>query len=227
MMNTPRTTPKDAEDAEDAEHAEDHRPALYLWLSRVLKSEQTPETLAAYQSGEGREMLLHLAAVPELSEGIAGMTAVADGWTDPDRTARALAVAYARLFLGAGSRSQRVPVYESVYTSENGLICQEATNAIAALLQDHGLSADGWSEPADHIAVELEFLAWLAEKAGTDADPHAEQSQHALLSRHLLQWGPQFCDLCIERDTSGFYAAAALVLKGALGREQRRMIRPN
>ncbi|SDL82718.1 TorD/DmsD family molecular chaperone [Aliiruegeria lutimaris] len=204
----------------------DFRPTLYLWLSSLLKREPSPETLAGYRSAEGREMLAQLATVPELSESMAGMIALSESWSDPDGTSLDLAVAFARLFLGADRHAQ-VPVYESVYTSENGRICQEATSEIAALLQDHGLNADGWSEPADHIAVELEFLALLADRANTTGDPHAEQGQHALLTRHLFLWGPKFCDLCIERDTSGFYAAAARVLKSALGREQRRLIRPN
>ncbi|RYH07086.1 molecular chaperone [Tropicimonas sp. IMCC6043] len=216
-MDTLRTLP---------EAAEDIRPSLYLWLSRVMKSEQTPDTLAGYQSEEGREVMLELAAVPELSEGITEMIAVADGWTDLDRTARDLAVVYARLFLGAGDRSQQVPVYESAFTSEKGLICQQATVEIERLLRDHGLNTDGWREPADHIAVELEFLAWLAGKAGETKDPGAEAGQRELLSRHLLLWGPDFCALCIKRDTSGFYAAAARVLHDALGSEKRRLIRP-
>ncbi|MFV0359771.1 TorD/DmsD family molecular chaperone [Tropicimonas sp.] len=188
------------------------RAEIYLWLSGVFAREQTSATLAAYLSGEGREVLARIAAVPALGDDAGRIVALTAGWKGNDRQVRDLAAAFARLFLVYGP--QQVPVYESVYTSERGRICQQATTEIGELLGRYGLSADGWPEPADHIAVELELLAYLTFRA--DNDGEAEAGRRELLARHLLLWGPEFCARCIASDTSGFYAAAARILDALL-----------
>ncbi len=197
----------------------DFRVDLYLWLSRVFATEQTAETLAGYCTPEGRAVLIRLAAMPVFAEGAERLLAMSATWTDLSDTSLDLAAAFARLFLGAGGRTGSVPPYESVFTSEQATLYQETTADMERLLKAHGLSASAWNEPADHIAVELEFLAHLTALA-VNGNADAEARRRAVLSDHLLVWAWEFSEMCIERDRSGFYAAAAQILKGLLASEE-------
>lgn len=187
---------------------------LYLWLARVFAREPSPDALAAYRDGEGRRFLLDLAGAAALEDEMAAFLGRADGDDAPEELAFTLAGAYARLFLGAGGPSA-VPPYESVYTSPEGRLFQRAATEMEALLGEHGLSVGGAPEPADHIAVELEFLARLTTEAAA-GDAAAAARRRRLLDEHLLVWAPRFCALCIERDRSGHYAGAARLLDGLL-----------
>jgi TorA maturation chaperone TorD len=74
-----------------------------------------------------------------------------------------LAAEYASLFLGAGSRP--VFPYESVYTSEERLVMQKARDEVLSVYKQEGLDrSKEYNEPEDHIAIELEFMAYLCQK---------------------------------------------------------------
>lgn len=187
------------------------RADLYRWLAGVFAGEPTAAALAMYRSPEGRRVLLDLAEPPALRDGAAHLLTLVNDDTDLEALAFELAGTYARLFLGTGGPAAVSP-YESVHTSPQHRLFQQATTAMERLLAEHGLIVAGAPEPADHIAVELEFLATLA------AAP-APALERRLLDEHLLRWAPGFCAACIERDPAGYYAAAARVLRGLLAME--------
>ncbi len=125
-----------------------------------------------------------------------------------------LASAYSYLFLGAGG-PRSAPPYESVYTS--GSFFQNATRQNQDILERHelGIRPDV-HEPADHIAVQLEMIAHLANDqeilaaAGKCVDEEkAEQKE--FIETHLLNWVPAFCQDCTDRDSGGFYAGVAQI----------------
>ena len=64
---------------------------------------------------------------------------------------------------------------------------------------------DGFVEPADHIAVQLNVMARLIEMGD-----RARQSD--FLAYHLEAWVSRFAEACRAHDTTGFYAAAATIL---------------
>lgn len=194
------------------------RPELYRWLAGVFAREPSPQTLASYRSGDGRAFLRHLAELPGCHEGAGALLALVGAHTDTEAFALELAGAFGFLFHGAGGPSA-VPPYESVYTSPQGRMFQKATTDMERLLAEHGMSVSGTPEPADHIAVELEFLAQLTADSLDGSDAVVEARRRAVLRDHLLVWGPEFCDLCIERDRNGFYAAAARILRAMLRNE--------
>ena len=192
----------------DNEAVRPMRAEVYRWLAGVFAREPTAETLAGYRSPDARGLLLHLAQAEPLREGVADFLTMINDETDLEAMAFELAGTYARLFLGAGGPSAVSP-YESVHTSPEGRLFQQATTDMERLLAEHGLSVTGTPEPADHIAVELEYLAELI-LTGEAA------LERRLLDEHLLRWAPGFCDACIDRDAKGYYAAAARVLRGML-----------
>lgn len=134
-----------------------------------------------------------------------------------------LAVDYARVFLGAGISDGRAAFpYESVYTSPERLIMQDARDQVAALYRERGLGvAEGSNEPEDHLAFELEFMAYLCRKGrlavqeGREAEADAlVAGQRAFIEAHLLNWIPAFCADVEQYAETDFYRAVAKMTAG-------------
>ena len=80
-------------------------------------------------------------------------------------TRQELAVDYARVFLGAGSYDRILaPPYESVFTSEERILMQDARDGAVTYYRRGGLDlpADN-TTPEDHLGFELQFAAVLAD----------------------------------------------------------------
>ena len=108
-----------------------------------------------------------------------------------------LAVDYARVFLAAGVYEGETAVpYESVYTSPEGILMQDARDDAVRTYRRWGLalSAD-LNVPEDHLAFELEFMAHLSDRivarlrAGESADEELA-AQKRFIDEHLLNWLP-------------------------------------
>lgn len=134
-----------------------------------------------------------------------------------------LAVEFARLFIGP-DRPVAVP-YASFYLSETRIVMtEEVTIAIRKLYLEAGLSMQNlYSIPDDHIAAELEFLAWSADqtiKCYEEGDKPGASRHHerlnTFLCEHLALWVPEFCKLIIQGSNEEFYQGAALTLKSVL-----------
>lgn len=65
--------------------------------------------------------------------------------------------------------------------------------------------------PADHLAVELAFMGYLAEQEGSKWPQDAEAAvalrllQRQFMHDHLLRWGPKFCEEAREHANHPFY----------------------
>lgn len=118
-----------------------------------------------------------------------------------------LAVDYARIFLAAGVYEGETAVpYESVFTSPEGLMMQDARDEVVRVYRRCGLVVPrDLNVPEDHLAFELEFMGRLSERiaealassegaAGGDAASEdaatlmAEQLR--FIDEHLLNWMP-------------------------------------
>lgn len=138
-----------------------------------------------------------------------------------------LARDYAKAFCGAGStkRNSAYP-FESVYTSKEGYLMQEARDQALAWYHRFGLGkSDSWNDCEDHVALELEFVAYLAgkcvealEAAGQDGD--AQQggaarvkelldAQRAFVGEHLVNWLPEFDRDVDHKARTDFYRGLA------------------
>ncbi|QUN07099.1 molecular chaperone TorD family protein [Shewanella yunxiaonensis] len=189
-----------------------NREELYLLLGRLYKlevDESLLERLAEMQfpknSGDA-----------ELNEGYQLLT----NYLKHQKNETDLAVDYARVFLGAGIYSGLVAhPYESVYTSPERLVMQEAWVDVVATYHANGLDkAASLDIPEDHIALECEFMAYLCHKiqqAMSKDDwstiTRAIDTQKEFLQKHLLNWVPNFCEDIQRCASSDFYKAVAKI----------------
>lgn len=111
----------------------------------------------------------------------------------------ALQAAYVRLFINALPEVP-CPPYGSFYLEET--LKGASTVKLEELYRDYGLLAH---ELADHIAVELEFLALLT---ALGSNPVVQEDVQFLLD-HLRQWTPAFFARVEENDATGFYRDVA------------------
>lgn len=91
-------------------------------------------------------------------------TYLASAW---ENTALELAIDYVQTFIGNGVNSFAAAYpFESVYTSEKRLMMQEARDQVLTLYREHGLEKqESWHDGEDHIALEMEFMQVLANRA--------------------------------------------------------------
>jgi len=133
-----------------------------------------------------------------------------------------LAVEYNRLFVGPAP--PLAYPYESVYQHPEGLVMGAPALQVLERYAEEGLSLSRESrELPDHVAVELEFMAYLCERelqaheAG-EAECAAQyiEKEHRFLADHLLKWVPAFCDKIICSSDSVFYIFLARMAKDFL-----------
>lgn len=116
---------------------------------------------------------------------------------------------YIRLF---AVKPAAVP-YESFYVDQEGLARSLVVSTIQADYLAAGLEvAPGRVEPPDHIAVELEFIAYLVnlelkglEEGAERETAVARQRQVGFLRTHLKRWYPAFAKRVQEAAPDPFY----------------------
>lgn len=140
-----------------------------------------------------------------------------------------LAVTFDRVFFGMGPLGAKHAFpYESVYTSARGLMMQDAYAEVVQELRANGFAKDeAFTEPEDHLAVELSFMAELATRSldaiesGSDEDVVADiTAQLEFLRAHLLSWTARFC-ADLEAACEGFYAHLARFTRRFLELDER------
>lgn len=102
---------------------------------------------------------------------------------------------YVRLFINALPEVP-CPPYGSFYLE--GALMGKSTVKVRNLYLGYGFQTD---EMADHIAVELEFLALLATLSKSDGT----RGDYDFLLDHLRSWTPGFFDRIEENDEVGYY----------------------
>ena len=125
-----------------------------------------------------------------------------------------LAADFAKVFLASGEyQGKGAFPYESVYTSRQGLVRQQAWEQVRGIYDAAGLTLTGAPSEImeDHIATELEYMALLAEQ-GTAAPAQ----QLDFLTQHLLNWVPRLCADMKKYARTDFYKAVALLTEGFL-----------
>ncbi|MCS6843429.1 MAG: molecular chaperone TorD family protein [Caldilineales bacterium] len=163
-----------------------------------------------YRSGLTPALLEQVQALPELA-------AVAPHPYVPDEAA----ASFHTLF------GLNVFPYQSIFLDPAGLLGGPETDRVRVSYRGMGFAADEASEPADHLAYELDALAFLChaeaeawEDGRGDMAARAQQLQADFLKEHLLRWLPAFV-AAVQRQGDPFYAQLA-DLTLALAVERRR-----
>jgi TorA maturation chaperone TorD len=199
-------------DAETA-HRDELRSACYRTLSACFHPPDRDELL------RDRTCVALAAALNELYPGTdaaAHAAALQHELTTVD--ALNLRVDHAALFVGPFML--KAPPYGSVYLEADRALMGKTTVAAAECYARAGLTVT-LREPADHIAVELEFMQYLAALAAQAAlrDDVERAGQVAgaarqFLTEHLSAWTPAFCTALRRNAETGFYRILADCLQG-------------
>lgn len=177
------------------------------------------------QAGIDRLAEADLASVgfddPFMCEGFADMAAYLrhrDGGTRQE-----LASDFAGAILGAGSyEERRATPYESVFTSEDGLLMQEARDDVYRLFCEAHLAVDEeLRTPEDHLSFEFEFMAAQADcaeqalgRGDVEEARRAIEVQRNFHRAHLLNWIDAYCDCLDGCARTRFYRGVSKATRG-------------
>lgn len=197
-----------------------NRMQVYSLLARLFRKEVDDELLVILQAGDILET-----DDPKLTEALDLMRGYL---ASEDASTLDLARDYARTFCGAGSTKKNSAYpFESVYTSEKGLLMQEARDGALAWYHRFGLGrSETWTDCEDHIALELEFMAYLigqtieARQAG-DETRAAELAcaQCDFVHEHLVDWVPMFARDGQAKARTDFYRGLCLLVDAYVRRD--------
>jgi len=130
----------------------------------------------------------------------------------------ALQIEYTYLFINAVPHVP-APPYASAYTGEGLLMGEPAEAALLAYRRAGLVLARDYHELPDHLAAELEFLAWLgeqiAEAYGTGDEESARMwtaQQQSFLRRQVQPWLSSFCRRVEEVARIPFYRELARLI---------------
>ena len=198
-----------------------NRAALYRWFALAFFAPPTENDVLEMREGKAQQFLHALTATPGANLGVQAMSEVLTSGT-PFEVASELGAAHAKLFYGAGGYESASP-YRSVYSSDQGVLCQQATAEMERVLRQHRLRLqDTVCEPSDHLSIQLEVMAQLAlrhaEVAQNDSGKLAclQSEQADFLETQLLSWLPAFTRRVVEVDDLGFHAGLTSALQAVL-----------
>ena len=197
----------------------------YRILQFALGSDPTDEFLSLCFS-EATEGVLATAESVE-PEGFAPVRGAWDSCKasheeDPKGYLEKCASAYTKLFVGPGEL--KATPWECVYLSGERMLFQESTLAVRDAYRAEGFKAAGYPHVSDdHIAIELDFVARLAQRAleAFDASDAAEyerllSAQSNFLDEHLMKWALDYASDLESAAEGTLYAAVAKMLAAFL-----------
>lgn len=201
--------------AQEMREANETRAAFCRFLASLYLHELTDEQIEAFAhieiAGDGTAIDEGLRTIKEYLRHRHG------------GTRQELAVDYARVFLGAGSYDRILaPPYESVFTSEERILMQDARDGAVTYYRRAGLDlpADN-TTPEDHLGFELQFAAALADNANEAlaADDGEALTEVVSLARsffvhHQRNWLPALCEAIDEFAETDFYRGVAQMTRG-------------
>lgn len=163
--------------------------------------------------------------VTEIADGLSYAKSAIKGSKDPLTD---FAVDYARIFLGAGIAKDTVAYpYESVYTSRDHLVMQDAYEQVVKIFRINGIGKLDSDLYEDHVALELEFMAILCSRAmeliKDGEEKELEENfdlQKTFLRDHILNWVPEFLDTVEKCPGSNFYKGFSILTRAFLKTEK-------
>ncbi|MGC9116960.1 MAG: TorD/DmsD family molecular chaperone, partial [Conexivisphaera sp.] len=200
------------------EVASEGRRYMYNLLSRLYEREVDGELLegllAAAESGELAQRFEALTELDErVGRGMDLMLGYLRGAAGRDRKEVLLELAadYASLFLGVKGTPPHPS--ESAYMSAGHLMYQAQRDEVLAIYRKAGVDkVREFTEPEDHIAVELSFMSYLvgrtlgeARRGNLGEARRLLELQRRFLREHLLKWSHDFAEDVIANADVDFY----------------------
>jgi TorA maturation chaperone TorD len=134
---------------------------------------------------------------------------------------------HAALFVGPFAL--KAAPYGSIYLENGRRLMGDTTVAAMKLYAEAGLELT-LKEPADHIAIELEFMHYLTSLAAEalaagqeDAAAELAVKQRRFLTEHLGAWVPPFCAAIVREADTLYYRALADCLNAFVGEEMKHL----
>ena len=192
------------------------RQGYYSLLVSLFCKEPPGELLRTLSDGMRERIDAARNLQPLLAEGWEEMSRFLSE-TPSEQLAEAVADEYTRLFIGPYGPT--VNPYESFYFT--GRLLDRPLADVRTVLKAVGIEKqDGYPEPEDFLAFELEVMRWLIGKQEGAAQPEEEkrwlQHQADFLKQHLLVWAPACAQDIEKAKGADFYRGAAMVLRGFL-----------
>jgi len=184
------------------------------WLATLLSAELDEATLARYRRGEARPLLNLLRDEHGLVDEVARVDRALSKLVMFTTPQLELAADFAELFL-ADARSG-APPYASLYADEAGCFHGAPAERMEARLAQAGyVVRRDVGEPADHLAIMLDYLARrllnLSEAKGGEGEA-LRLDTRAFLTEELCPWLPRFVARSAAPTTASDLYPAVLAL---------------
>ncbi|MEM1994309.1 MAG: molecular chaperone TorD family protein [Nitrososphaerales archaeon] len=197
------------------------RATLYSFLSTIYSKELTAVAISELKNLD-INILTTVLEEPDIIKGVELLKQYINNLEGRDlkEVEVELAVEYANLFLGV---QQIVPhPSESVYLSEEHLLMQKQRDEVVEMYRQIMVEVlPDFTEPEDHIAVELAFMAYLSEKTATSLEQNKIDEalqyikyQKRFLDEHLTRWVPMLCRDILNGAKTSFYQGIAMITRG-------------
>jgi len=140
------------------------------------------------------------------------MTAYIEGFGHYEQICETLEEAYVRLFISARG-GITASLHHSSYESEDGRLMGRPAKMMESRLEASGLALPGeGSVPADHLALEVEYLTLLLEDAFGDGGEDLFAAAQDFARAELIPWLEQLVKRLETETDCPFYPAAAGLL---------------
>jgi TorA maturation chaperone TorD len=199
-----------------------NRRLIYAFLSKMYEKEVTVELLKELSSEDSS--ILRIGDLVDLDdEGFRRGFEMLSGYLrsvsgrDLNEVKLELAVEYANLFLGVKGKPSHPS--ESVYRSKDQSMYQEPRDQVLRDYWNAGVDkVKEYTEPEDHIAIELQFMEYLCRKTveALEKNENEEvkrylQIQKAFIDDHLSTWVPRLTKDILEGAEADFYKGIAYI----------------
>jgi len=199
------------------------RRIAYSFLSRAYEKEITVDFLEQLTKGNDfTSKISGLGGGKDLKEGFRLLSTYLKGLAERDlqEVKLELAVEYANLFLGVGGKVHHPS--ESAYRSPDHSIMQNPRDEVLSAYWDAGVDkVKKYTEPEDHIAIELQFMAYLCGKTADTLKKGQKREageflkkQRDFINSHLRLWVTKFTEDVSKGASLDFYKGIAKITNG-------------
>jgi len=196
-----------------------NRASLYELLGSLYLLELTAPQVDRFRH---QDFDLLKGVDPHIDEGLASIKRYFKASAGSDARTE-LATDYAHSVLGATADERRMALpYESVFTSEEGLLMQSARDDVYRLYcAEHLGTPEGLDIPEDHLGLMFEFMAHLCRRyndallAGDLCEAHRLACvQQEMLVNHIANWIDEYCDVLADVSRTDFYKGLSQITRG-------------